>query len=222
MYQNFDKNENKIVVEAYKSDWNLYRKWHDVYILRNTPNHFVLLINNTKVEEIPFKIWKYQHPVIWFLPKNQMYNALTTLKENENYIYINMASKPILENKILKFIDYDLDIKSYPGKQFRIVDKEEFIENSKVYKYSKNIVDNIFNDLNDLVNKYNNFNYFFNEQVVNYYISLAKKYKILTPNFRKNKKEKTNFIENKKNEKIKTNNKIFINKPKDKIIEKRQ
>ncbi|WP_027120815.1 DUF402 domain-containing protein [Mycoplasmopsis lipofaciens] len=179
-----------INVQAFKYDGELYRQWNGVKVLRNTDQHYVLFIYKTKVAESKKRSWVYREPVIWFLPKNNMYNALILLKPKQNYIYINLASKPFYEDNTIKFIDYDIDVKCYPTRNLNIVDKEEFLENSQKYKYSKKLIRLIYNSLSDIVEKYDNNEYFFNLDVINYYINMAKKDKSLNIFFRMSKNNK--------------------------------
>ncbi|WP_406615258.1 DUF402 domain-containing protein [Mycoplasmopsis hyopharyngis] len=174
----------KVNVQAYKFDGTLYRQWNKALILRDTADHYVLLLKRTRVYEIPYSTWTYKEYVLWFLPKKSMYNALIILKPNENFVYVNLASTPIFENNTLKFVDYDLDIKAYPGQEFKIVDKEEFIDNAKKFGYPKKMISNVFKNLNELIYKYNTFNYFFNNTIVEYYVDIAKKNNLINKNFR--------------------------------------
>ncbi|WAM02954.1 DUF402 domain-containing protein [Mycoplasmopsis cynos] len=68
--------------------------------------------------------------------------------------YINLSSYPIFEDRTIKFIDYDLDLKSYPTKELQIVDKEEFNENSRYYGYSKLTKTKIFKEVRNVVELY--------------------------------------------------------------------
>lgn len=182
-----------INVQAYKYNGELYRQWNGVKVLRNTPKHYVLLMYKTKVTEIHEKYWIYREYVLWFMPKNSMYNALILLKPRQNYIYVNMASRPIYEDNTIKFVDFDLDVKCYPTKSLTIVDRDEFRENTKKYHYSNKLIQEIYDNLQEVVEKYNRFEYFFNEEVIDYYLELAKKDKSVQPNFRKTKYNKRNY-----------------------------
>ncbi|UUD35533.1 DUF402 domain-containing protein [Mycoplasmopsis caviae] len=181
-------------VQAFKYNGELYRQWNGVKVLRNTTQHYVLLMYKTKVAEANKKSWVYRKYVLWFLPKNSMYNALILLKQKSNYVYVNLASKPVYEDNTIKFIDLDLDVKSYPRKQFSIVDREEFLFNSKELKYPKKLINMIADSLDEIVNKHNNNEYFFNSDVIDYYIDQAKKDKSIHEDFRvvKQNHHKTN------------------------------
>nr|AAN85232.1 ORF228 [Mycoplasmopsis fermentans] len=182
-----------INVQAFKFNGELYRQWNGVKVLRNTPQHYVLFMYKTKVAETDKKGWVYREYVLWFMPKNSMYNALILLKPKSNYVYVNLASKPYYEDNTIKFVDFDLDVKSYPKKDFTIVDKEEFRYNSRRLKYPKKLINMIYDNLEEIVNKHNNGEYFFNPDVIDYYINQAKKDKSIYRDFRVKKASSYSF-----------------------------
>ncbi|VEU75574.1 Protein of uncharacterised function (DUF402) [Mycoplasmopsis maculosa] len=179
-----------INVQAYKYNGDLYRQWNGCKVLRNTSKHYVLLLYKTKVSEKWEHNWVYRDYVIWFMPKTGMHNALILLKPKQNYIYVNIASNPLYEDNTIKFIDFDIDLKHYPHNNISIVDEEEFNENKINYKYPKKITTMVFNSVKKVLEKYEKSEYFFNPEVIDYYIDLAKKDKSLPAQFRKDLKIK--------------------------------
>lgn len=171
-------------VQAYKYNGHLYRQWNGVKVIRNTEDHFALFMYKTKVAECEKSSWIYREPVIWFMPKNENYNALVMLKKKHNYIYVNLASKPIYEDNTIKFIDFDLDLKVYPRRDISIVDREEFNENSRKFNYPENLKKMIFEAVEQLIDKYDKQQYFFNSKLIDYYIDVVIKDNSLPRNFR--------------------------------------
>ncbi|MEE3928042.1 DUF402 domain-containing protein [Mycoplasmopsis ciconiae] len=160
-----------ITVQAYKFNGQLYRQWNKAKVLVNSEKHIVLLMYKTHVSERDNKSWTYREHVLWFFSKKSLYNALILLKKNGFYTYINLASTPIYEENTLKFIDYDLDVKCYPGKDLKIVDREEFYHNSRRFKYPKTLEKNVFFTLKNLLEMYNNYQYFFNPKLIKYFMT---------------------------------------------------
>nr|WP_307926448.1 DUF402 domain-containing protein [Mycoplasmopsis bovis] len=146
--------------------------------LETLSKHYVLLMYKTRVSEQNNHNWVYRDYVLWFLPKHSMYNALILLKpsKKQNYSYINVASYPIYEDNTIKFIDLDLDIKAYPSNTVSIVDSEEFKENSKIYNYPDKLKQLVWElESQEVMQHYERQGYFFNEEIINYYIDLGKK-----------------------------------------------
>lgn len=188
-------------VQAYKFNGLLYRQWNQAKIIYNNEKHIVLILYKTKVTELNGAGWVYKEPVIWFMPKKQNFNCLILIKKNGFYRYINLASTPIFEDDTIKFIDYDLDVKCYPQKELKIVDRDEFNTNGKLMKYPDSLKNKILDELSNVIKMYNNFQYFFSDEIIKYYLKIAENDKILlnvknylTPIIKNNK---TNINSNK-------------------------
>ncbi|TQC51586.1 DUF402 domain-containing protein [Mycoplasmopsis mucosicanis] len=187
-----DKNKNIVFpllgamvnVQGYKYNGYLYRQWNGVKVIRNTEDHYVLFMYKTKVSETEKSSWVYREPVIWFMPKHENYNALVMLKKKHNYIYVNLASKPIYEDNTIKFIDFDLDVKLYPHRDLTIVDRDEFNYHAKKFNYPSELKQLIFTTLEEIVNKKEAQNYFFNPRLIDYYVDVVKKDYSLPKTFR--------------------------------------
>ncbi|MCU9931242.1 DUF402 domain-containing protein [Mycoplasmopsis felis] len=172
----------QINVQAYKHNGFLYRQWSQAKVIFHNKRHIVLSLKGTKVIEIQKNSngWKYNDDVLWFIPKYSMYNSIVMIKKNiGNSYYINLSSYPIFEDNTIKFIDYDLDCKSYPNKDLQIVDREEFKVNSEKYSYPKKLKELIFDSVNEIVNFYNNEQYFFSEEIILYYLEIMLKEKFI-------------------------------------------
>ncbi|WP_036452666.1 DUF402 domain-containing protein [Mycoplasma buteonis] len=172
-----------INVQAYKHNGFLYRQWNGAKVIFHNKRHIVLFLRGTRVTESHNETngWRYTESAIWFLPKDSFYNAIVLFKKNVgSYYYINMASKPIFEDNTLKFIDYDLDIKCYPEKDLQIVDREEFGQNSKQMDYPLKLKEKIHEEIKNIVSMYNNYEYFFNTEILEYYLKIAVQDKLIT------------------------------------------
>ncbi|MCU9934072.1 DUF402 domain-containing protein [Mycoplasmopsis felis] len=172
----------QINVQAYKHNGFLYRQWSQAKVIFHNKRHIVLSLKGTKVIEIQKNSngWKYNDDALWFIPKYSMYNSIVMIKKNiGNSYYINLSSYPIFEDNTIKFIDYDLDCKSYPNKDLQIVDREEFKVNSEKYSYPKKLKELIFDSVNEIVNFYNNEQYFFSEEIILYYLEIMLKEKLI-------------------------------------------
>ena len=50
------------------------------------------------------------------------------LREDGVYYYINMSSPFVYDNKSLKYIDYDFDVKVFPDMSYMILDEDEYAD----------------------------------------------------------------------------------------------
>ncbi|MGL6125044.1 MAG: DUF402 domain-containing protein [Metamycoplasmataceae bacterium] len=136
-----DKNKEFINVQAYKYDGTLYRQWNGAKIIDSSPEFILVLLNKTKVQEIKNQRWVISEPILWFFSTNKFFNVTLTIKEDGFYYYANLSSPFFFEEKTIKYIDYDYDVKKYPGKKFSIVDHSNFITNKDWYdENTKNVI----------------------------------------------------------------------------------
>ncbi|QDF65216.1 DUF402 domain-containing protein [Mycoplasma nasistruthionis] len=169
-------------VQAYKHDGYLYRQWFDAKVVFHNKRHIVLSLKHTRVAEHEKDVngWKYTDNALWFLPKDSYYNGIVLLRDNGAYHYINMASKPIFEDNTIKFIDYDLDVKCYPDKDLQIVDREEFAFHSKKLEYPLQLKNILYEELKNIITMYNDYRYFFSDDVIIYYLEILLKDKLIS------------------------------------------
>ena len=146
-----------INVQAYKHDGELYRQWNGALVFDDTKDCLVLILPQTKVIKNNGQHWRTKEPTLWYFPKhNQFYNATALIRKNGYYIYTNLASPFVFENNTLKFIDYDLDIKYYPGSSIQVVDVEEYKRHIIKYNYSKEVCNKIEDTKNKLLRMIHN------------------------------------------------------------------
>jgi protein associated with RNAse G/E len=54
--------------------------------------------------------------------------------------YCNINLPPVFENGVLDYIDLEIDVIVYKDFSYKILDEEEFLENSKLYNYSDELI----------------------------------------------------------------------------------
>ena len=90
-----------------------------------------------------------------------------------------MASPFLIDNGIIKYIDYDLDLKVFPDGEFRVLDRNEYKYHKKIMKYSENLDLILQSELTDLINmkraEVGPFNVNVAKEYYNMYIGLDKK-----------------------------------------------
>lgn len=67
------------------------------------------------------------------------------LREDGVYYYVNMSSPFVFDEKSLKYIDYDLDVKVFPDMSYLILDEDEYAEHKRQMKYPE-VIDQILQD----------------------------------------------------------------------------
>ncbi|AZG68967.1 DUF402 domain-containing protein [Mycoplasma struthionis] len=154
-------------IQAFKYDGTLYRQYEGAKIVANLEDFVVVLLYKTKVSEDEIK-WVVSEPTLFLFAKNRFYNASITLNKSKgNYIYVNLASPFFIENEVIKYIDFDLDIKSYGSdKEFNVIDWYDFKTNIKKMKYSLKLVYKLYDELDYLYDQHNTKNGIFSSKLI--------------------------------------------------------
>ncbi len=165
-------------VQAYKHDGTLYRQWNGLKVLEVSDQSIVLLMFKTKVIEKSGQKWIVREPTLWWFPRDEWHNTSGLIRASGTYFYTNIASPFIFEDNTIKYIDYDLDIKAYPEKPVKVVDRKEFERHSEEMKYPQEIIDASENELKSVLKLINAGDTYFDEEVVDQWIEylVEKKY----------------------------------------------
>lgn len=170
-----NKNNKRVVIHCYKHNGQLHKTWQDAVLLEKTDERIVLGNNNALVTKVDGKTRYTNEPAIMFFYPNKWFNIIAQLKKTGLFYYCNIASPYILEDNIIKYIDYDLDLRVFPDGSFRVLDRNEYNYHKKIMGYSKELDMIIKYSLTELINgKKNNVDPF-NKKTINYYYNIYKK-----------------------------------------------
>ena len=163
------KTGDEFLVHCYKHDGKINTCYDKSTLISIKKNYLVFGNNRTKVTEADGRIWFTKEPAIVYYYKDRWYNVIAQFKENGIYYYCNIASPSIIEGKVIKYIDYDLDLRCFPDGEYKILDESEYQYHKKKMNYSDEI-DKIVNaELEKLIELYKNKKGPFNEKEIKYY-----------------------------------------------------
>ncbi|MCK5807087.1 MAG: DUF402 domain-containing protein [Mycoplasmataceae bacterium] len=174
-------------VQAYKHDGTLYRQWNGAKVLEVSKERIVLFLYKTKVAEKSGQKWTVREPMLWWMSREEFRNTTGLIRSSGTHFYTNLASPSIYEDGVVKFIDYDLDIKAYPGMRTKVVDEREFNENKESMKYPQKIIDEVLNTTNRVLEEIQSKEGFFDEDVIDEYIEELLELKLISQKFAKTK-----------------------------------
>ena len=89
--------------------------------------------------------------IFFIFYKNRWFNIIGQLKDYGIYFYCNIATPSLIDNKIIKYIDYDLDLRIFPDNSFKVLDKNEYKYHKMTMKYSDEIDIIVQDSLNKLI-----------------------------------------------------------------------
>ena len=88
-----------------------------------------------------------------FFYKKHWFNVIGQLKKYGLFYYCNIASPYLIDGKVIKYIDYDLDLRVFPDGGFRILDRNEYNYHKKQMHYSNEIDTIVKSELSYLIEK---------------------------------------------------------------------
>ena len=164
---------DKLQIQCYKHNGKIHRAWDEAILLDIKKDYMVFGNNKTQVIESEGNVWKTKEPAIMYFFKDKWYNIIAQLKKDGIYYYCNIATPFLIEEKTIKYIDYDLDLRIFPNGEFKILDKLEYKYHKKIMGYSEDLDKVLKNSLSELINDYQKnasmFNSSINEQYYQQY-----------------------------------------------------
>lgn len=137
-------------IHAYKHNGDLYRSWNNSIVLEDTEKYLVLVNENVTITEINGRKWTTIDPAIWLFFKKDWYNIICMIRNDGVHYYCNIASPFILDSETVKYIDYDLDVKVFPNRSYKLLDLKEFKTNCRVWKYPIPLQNTLWQNINQL------------------------------------------------------------------------
>ena len=132
---NINKGENYLI-HSYKHDGKIHRSWDEAVFIEETDDFLIFVNNKCAVTESDGRVWRTKEPAVIFFSKKNWFNIIAQLKKSGVTFYCNIASPYIIEDNVIKYIDYDLDLRVYPNNYYKILDRGEYKYHKKLMNYS--------------------------------------------------------------------------------------
>ena len=145
------KEGDKLFIHCYKHDGSVHRAWDQAVVLKMAKEYLICGNNRTKVMEKNGSVWKTTEPAIMFFFKNRWFNIIAQLKKDGIYYYCNIATPFIIEEGVIKYIDYDLDLRVFPSGEKKVLDEMEYTYHRNEFEYSRDLDLSIKKGLEDLI-----------------------------------------------------------------------
>ena len=130
---------DKLEIHCYKHNGKLHRQWDEAVVLDVKDEYSVFGNNRTTVVDSDGKVWRTKEPAILFFYKDRWFNIIGQLKDYGVYFYCNIATPALIDDNVIKYIDYDLDLRVFPNGSFKILDRMEYKFHKKQMHYSNRL-----------------------------------------------------------------------------------
>lgn len=142
---------DKLQIHCYKHNGTLHQLCSEATVLYCDNEMLIVANNRVKLTEADGKSYHAKEPAILFFYKKRWFNIIGQLKEYGLFYYCNIATPYLIDNNIIKYIDYDLDLRVYPDGSFKILDYNEYNYHRKLMNYPKEIELIIKSELSSLI-----------------------------------------------------------------------
>ena len=170
---------DKLTIHCYKHNGKIDRISGEAIVLDETDEYLVCANNKVKLIENDGRSHRTKEIAILFFYKKEWYNILAQLKKYGLFYYCNIASPYIIDGNIIKYIDYDLDLRIFPDGTFKVLDKNEYRYHKITMRYSEEIDIIVQDSLNKLIENKNINAYPYKKEVIEHYYKI---YKDITDN----------------------------------------
>ncbi|MBQ8659346.1 MAG: DUF402 domain-containing protein [Bacilli bacterium] len=140
-----------LVIHCYKHNGVIYESSRVAYILDIKDDYIVLGDENVLITKQDGRAWHTKGSAIMIFYTKRWFNVIAQFKDNGINYYCNIASPFIIENHVLKYIDYDLDLRVFSDGAFKILDRNEYNYHKKIMNYPKEINYIIKEELSSLI-----------------------------------------------------------------------
>lgn len=144
---------DKLEIHCYKHDGTLEHTSEEAIVLENTDEVLICGNGRTRITEKDGRTHMTSEPAVLFFYKKHWFNVIGQLKKYGLFYYCNIASPFLIDGKVIKYIDYDLDLRVFPDGGFRILDRNEYNFHKKQMHYSADIDNIVKSELSYLIEK---------------------------------------------------------------------
>lgn len=142
---------DKLQIHCYKHNGKLHQLCSEAMVLYYDNEMLIVANNRVKLTEADGKSYRAKEPAILFFYKKRWFNIIGQLKEYGLFYYCNIATPYLIDNNIIKYIDYDLDLRVFPDGSFKILDYNEYNYHRKLMNYPEEIELIIKSELSSLI-----------------------------------------------------------------------
>ncbi len=163
-----------LVIHCYKHNGMIYESSRVAFVLDVQDDYIVLGDENVLITKQDGRAWHTNGSAIMFFYKKNWFNIIAQIKDDGTFYYCNIASPYIIENHVLKYIDYDLDLRVFNDGAFKILDRNEYNYHKKLMNYPEEINYIIKEEMTSLIEMKKASVFPFNKETIEHYSEVFK------------------------------------------------
>ena len=160
-------------VHCYKHNGKIHRTWDKTTVLDETDDYLVCGNNKVKITESTKRTHRTKETAIVFFYKRRWFHVTAQFKTNGLFYKVDIASPFLVDEDVIKYIDYDLDFKIDPYYHIRTLDEFEYKKHKKIYNYSEELDEVVRYNFKKVKNKIEKKDFPFSHELIE---SLYKEY----------------------------------------------
>lgn len=148
--------DKEMVIVAFKHNGKVHRTWYQTYLIEDNEDYVAVGSTHSFVIEADGRKWHAIEPAVSIFMKKKWFNVVAMIKTSGINYYVNMASPSVVEDNIIKYIDYDLDFKVDNTFYIKTLDEFEYKKHKKSLNYSEDLDEVIkynFNKVKAMIEK---------------------------------------------------------------------
>lgn len=142
---------DRLEIHCYKHNGKLHQVCDEAIVLYVDNDQIIVANNKAKLTEADGRSYRAKEPAILFFYKKHWFNIIGQLKDYGLFYYCNIATPYLLDGNIIKYIDYDLDLRVFPDGGFKILDYNEYNYHKDLMHYPPEIQMIIKSELTSLI-----------------------------------------------------------------------
>ena len=142
---------DKLQIHCYKHNGKLHQVCDEAIVLEVDEDKLIVANDHARLTESDGRSYHAKEPAILIFYKKRWFNVIGQLKNFGLFYYCNIATPYIVDDNIIKYIDYDLDLRVFPDGGFKVLDYNEYNYHKKLMQYSEDIQMIIKSELTSLI-----------------------------------------------------------------------
>lgn len=159
------KKNDEVKIMSFKHNGSIHRVWENAHVIEADDEKIVVCTKKTRVEEATKRVWYTKEPAILYFFYREWYNVIAMLRKDGVYYYTNISSPCVVDNGYIKYIDYDLDLKTFRNGKYKIMDQNEFYCHKYSMSYSSKLETIAMETLDHVIDLYQKNTFPFSDEI---------------------------------------------------------